>query len=64
MVAFDDILNELSEQLERLRAAKGQAATSDQARAIAVTITELEKATAYFYVHVVKNAEIKEVAHP
>lgn len=52
-ISYADVLNELSEQLERLRVAKGQAVTSEQARAVAVTITELEKVCAYFHVYVV-----------
>lgn len=49
-----DCLIELRRTLEGLRILKTQAATSETARAIAVTITELEKVYAYFKTFVVE----------
>ena len=51
-----DVIEGLEAQLKSIRWIKSQAGRSDQARALAVSATELEKVIAYYKVYVVEGS--------
>lgn len=51
-LSHEDVIEGLQDQLVNIRGLKSMAGSSDQARALAVSATELEKVIAYYRVYV------------